>query len=369
MIYWSLKTLSAEPLRLIASALAVAFSFILVVFFSAVFEGESHQMVAYLKAMKGDIWVMQKGVSNMHMASSMVWDWKLDQIEKIPEVQKAKAFLYLNAPIKAAGKDWFSYIIGISPRFPDTGPWRMAQGKSMPSKGEAVIPDVMSKLTNIHIGDTIIMIDRPLKVVGLSRDTFSMASSVVFVSREDLGNLLHGEDQYSYIVVNAKPGVDTDHLRQVIKNNIEKVNALSSKSFINSDRELALQMGAEIINMMTFVGTLLACLIVAFSAYSLLSRKRRELAIAKALGFSKRQLYMAACCQGLALSLLGLLFTIFLAYSLIAILPALAPQINVAIELSQFTSLASISLPLATFAALLVARNIAATDPTLVFSE
>jgi hypothetical protein len=49
MFYWSLKTLLAEPMRLMVSALAVAVSFVLVIFFSAVFEGESDQMVVYLE--------------------------------------------------------------------------------------------------------------------------------------------------------------------------------------------------------------------------------------------------------------------------------------------------------------------------------
>jgi hypothetical protein len=103
MLNWSLKTILAEPMRLIVSALAVAFSFILVIFFSAVFEGESDQMVAYLKKMEADVWVMQKGVSNMHMASSMVWDWKADKVAKVPGVLEVSAILYLNGPVKIGG--------------------------------------------------------------------------------------------------------------------------------------------------------------------------------------------------------------------------------------------------------------------------
>jgi len=369
MIYWSVKTLWAEPMRLVVSAFAVAFSFVLVVFFSAVFEGESIQMVAYFKAMKSDIWVMQKGVANMHMASSMVWDWKADRIKQLPGVKSVKAILYLNGPIKAGGKDWFSYIIGLSPQYPDAGPWRMAQGKSMPNKGEAIIPEVMSQLADVHIGEDIIMIDRTLKIVGLSKETFSMASSVVFVSRDDLGDLLQAGDQYSYIMVSAANGVNVNMLQQRIKDNVEKVNVLGNTAFIESDRQLALQMGAEIITMMTLIGTLLASLIVAFSAYSLLSRKRQELAIAKALGYSTRQLYAAALCQGLVISLLGLLFTLLLAYTVVTAIPLLAPQINLLVSFHQFVSIAAISIPTAIVAALLVARNIARTDPMLVFNS
>lgn len=367
MIYWSLRTLFAEPLRLITSALAVAVSFILVVFFSAVFEGESDQMIAYLEAADADIWVMQKGVSNMHMASSMVWDWKADQITELPGVEDVAAILYLNGPIKVGGKDWFSYLIGIKPEHQRVGPSSLAQGKAMPAEGEAVIPEVISQLTGIGIGDEITMIDRPLRVVGLSHGTFSMASSVVFVSYEDLGNVLAGTGQYSYLMVYAKPGVVVSDLIAEIQNNIEKVNVLRSEDFIQSDWQLAVQMGAEIIQMMTMLGTILATLIVAFTAYSLIARKKQELAIAKALGFGNGQIYIAALCQSIVITSLGLLLALITAFTLMNWLPAVLPQINLTVRLHQFIPVTLIALPVAVLASLSAARTVAKVDPMTVF--
>ncbi len=367
MFYWSLKTLFSEPMRLMASALAVAVSFILVIFFSAVFEGESDQMVAYLEEMDADIWVMQKGVSNMHMASSMVWDWKADMIAQVPGVQEVKAILYLNGPVKIGGKDWFSYILGIKPEHQSAGPWAMAQGKALPGAGEAVIPQVISQLTGVKIGDEIIMIDRPLRVVGLTKGTFSMASSVVFVSHHDLGDLLEGSDQYSYIMVNAEPDVSIAKLIENIKYEVEKVNVLTGDEFISSDRQLAVQMGAEIIRMMTMLGTILATLIVAFTAYSLIARKRRELAIAKALGFSNSQIYVAALGQSIIITGLGLLLAFFISYALLAWLPLMIPQINLAIRLHQFIPLAVVALPVAILASIGAVRTVARVDPMTVF--
>jgi len=369
MLYWSLKTLFAEPMRLFVSALAVAVSFILVIFFSAVFEGESEQMIAYLEKMEADVWVMQKGVSNMHMSSSMVWDWKADKIAQLPGVREVSAILYLNGPVKIGGKDWFSYIMGITPEHRRAGPWEMAQGKAIPDSGEAVIPEVISQLTGVQMGDEIIMIDRPLHVVGISRGTFSMASAVVFVSREDLGDLLDGMEQYSYIMVYAEPGVSAQTLVKRIKENVEKVNALSSDEFIASDWQLAVQMGAEIIRMMTLLGTLLATLIVAFSAYSLIARKRQELAVAKALGFSNSQIYLAALCQSMVITGLGLLLALFISFSLLVWLPSIAPQINLAVRLHQFIPLALVSLPVAILASLGAARTVAEVDPMMVFNS
>jgi len=144
---------------------------------------------------------------------------------------------------------------------------------------------------------------------------------------------------------------------------------LSNSRFIENDRQLALQMGAEIITMMTIIGSILACLIVAFTSYSLMSRKTRELAIAKALGFRAEQIYMAAICQGLVISILGILFTMLLAYAMLMVIPVLAPQINLAIQFQQFATIAAAGIPLAVAASLVVARNLARTDPLLVFNS
>lgn len=368
MFYWSLKTLLSEPIRLIASAMAVAVSFVLVIFFSAVFEGESNQMVAYLEKMDADVWVMQKGVSNMHMASSMVWDWKADRIAQIKGVKAVSAILYLNGPVNIGGKDWFSYIIGVSPEYRNAGPWSVIQGKFLPDVGEVVIPEVISRLTGVQIGENVILIDRPLRVVGLSRGTFSMASSVVFVSREDLGDLLEAGDQYSYIMVYADPDVTAQYLIERIEDEVDKVNALSNGEFIESDRQLALQMGAEIINMMTILGTIMATLIVAFTAYSVIARKKQELAIAKALGFGNGQIYMAVLYQSVTITLLGLFLAMGCAFTLLAWLPSVIPQIILEVGFNQFIPLVMVSLPVAIMASLAAAYTVTRLDPMIVFS-
>ncbi|MCW8988115.1 MAG: ABC transporter permease [Gammaproteobacteria bacterium] len=368
MIFWSLKTLFSEPLRLIVSSLAVAVSFLLVIFFSAVFKGESEQMVAYLEKMNADVWVMQKGVANMHMASSMVWDWKAQKIAKLRGVKEVSAILFLNGPVKIGDKDWFSYIIGISQEYRRAGPWDMVKGKSIPVHGEAVIPEVITRLTGIQIGDDITINNRDLKVVGLTRSTFSMASSIIFVSHDDLGDIVEGRDQYSYIMVYAEPNTSSSTLIEEIKNNIDKINVLSNEDFIKSDRQLAVQMGAKIISMMTIIGTLLATLIVAFTSYSLIARKKQELAIAKALGFSNREIYLAALCQSIIITSIGLLLTLLLSYTLLIWLPTFVPQINLSVQLYQFIPIAIISLPIAIFASLAAAHTVIKVDPMTVFT-
>lgn len=82
MLRWAWKSLIIEPWYLLTSVSAIGGAFALVLFFEAVFAGESRQIVAYVRHSNADVWVMQRGVSNMHMATSFIWDWKADSIAR-----------------------------------------------------------------------------------------------------------------------------------------------------------------------------------------------------------------------------------------------------------------------------------------------
>ncbi len=369
MFRWSLKSLLAEPLRLIAGSLGVASAFILVIFFQAVFEGESRQIVAYIENTDADVWVMQDGVSNMHMASSMLWDWKEDRIAAMPGVSDVTSILYMNTVMSAGGKQWFSYIVGLAPDASRGGSWAMESGKPLPDSGEAVIPDVIARLTDIGLGDNISILDGSFRIAGLSRGSFSMANSVTFVTKSDLSKLMDAGGSVSYIMVKAAPGVSPQALAARIEENVDKVNALPRDEFIRRDREMAMQMGTEIIQIMTIIGTLLAVLIVAFTAYYHVVHKQQELAIVKALGFRNRHIYTSAFMQTAAIALCGYLIALVVAYTLLPLLPAAAPQISIAVSGTSLVRIGIIALLVTGLASLLPARRVAVVDPMNVFQS
>lgn len=367
MLRWSLKSLLLEPLRLFASVVGVASAFVLVIFFGAVFEGESRQIVAYPEHTDADVWVMQEGVSNMHMASSLLWDWKQTRIAALPGVMQVSSILYMNTVMSAGGRGWFSYIVGLDQNTQSGGPWLMAAGTPRPGPGEAVIPDVIAALTGLGIGDNISITDREFQITGLSRGTFSMANSVTFVTKQDLGKLMRAGDAVSYILVKAASGVVADELAETIEAEVPKVSALARADFIARDREMALQMGTEIIRIMTLIGMALALLIVAYTAYSNTVRRQRELAVAKALGFPLIQIYGSALYQSVVITTLGLLFAAVMAYTLLPLVPVLAPQISLVVRADAFVPLGVVAFAVAVLASLGPARRIATVDPLLVF--
>lgn len=364
---WAWKTLLGQRTGLFGSGAGVAGAFVLVICFEAVFTGISEDIVTYIRHTDADVWVMQRGVSNMHMANSFVWDWKADRVAEVPGVADVNSILYLNSVVKAGNRDRFAYVVGLRPDARRGGPWALAAGRGMPAQGEAVIPDVMAKISGLNIGDEISITDKSLRVVGLSEGTFSMANSVVFVHLADLEDILSAFGSVSYILVAAQPGVDSNELARRIEQQVEKVSALPREKFIASDFQIAMHMGVEIIALMTVVGTALAILIIAFTSYSHVAKKRRELAIAKALGFRNSAIYGGVAVQTSAITLLGLLLAVAFAYTIMPQISQLMPQVTLIVTFAAIAKIGLLALGVAILASFVPAYLVTRVDPLSAF--
>jgi putative ABC transport system permease protein len=177
------------------------------------------------------------------------------------------------------------------------------------------------------IGETVTVLGRRLAVVGISAGTYSMANSVTFVSHGDLAELLSAPAAASYFLVEATADESAVELAARIRRAVPDVNAMSRDAFVASDWRMAMQMGVEIIRLMTWVGSLVAALIVAFTAYASTVRRSHELGVAKALGLRNRGLYATLFVHTLVVSSLGCLIGIAVARGARPLIEGFVPEV------------------------------------------
>jgi len=364
---WTLKSLVAEPIALVVSVGAAGCAFLLVMFFEAVYEGESDQVVAHVANADADVWVMQRGVANMHMATSYLTDWKLEQIEALLGVAAVEGILYLNTVINSADQQWFAYIVGLEEGSRQGGPWAMVAGRAQPKPGEAVVPAVFAQMSNLALGDKLRITDKDFTLVGFSEDTFSIANSVVFVAKRDLEDIMKALDIVSYGLVKLERGVDPAQMAKQIEQAIDKVQALPADQFVRNDRRMAMQMGVETIAMMTLIGGALAALLVAFTIYSQVARQRRELAVAKALGTTNYALYTSVALQAAAITIASVVVATGLALVLMPIATALIPSVTLKLTAGAVVRVGIVGLVVSLLAALVPAHQVARVDPLSAF--
>src|SRR5581483_7901181 len=231
----------------------------------------------------------------------------------------------------------------------------------------AIIPDVVAKESGIGVGDAVSFLGRDFRVAGISSGTYSMANSVTFASYEDLADLLSAPNGASYLLVKAANGVDAKTLAERIETAVSGVDALPAGELIDRDRRLALQMGVDVIRVMTWIGSLVAALVVAFTVYSAITTRTRELAVAKSLGAPARSLHGAVVLHAIVLLSLGYGAAGAMAIALREVVLRALPQIALRYTASTLSILALVATTLALVAAIVPARRVARVDPALVF--
>lgn len=369
MVRWTLKSLWQQRAATLASAAGVAGALLLVLLLRAVFLGESTQLVSYIEHTAPDVWVMQRGVSNMHMATSFVWDWKVDAMKQVSGVEAVSAILYVNTVVRAGKRDWFAYVVGLHSDDARAGPWNMAAGRALPEPGEIVLPEMFSRTAGVGIGDTAAIADSDFTVVGLSRGTYSMVNSVVFMNFIDLQDLLSTGATVSYMLVDAAPEESSEALASRIETEVDNVSVLTQEEFMTSDFAMAMQMGVEIIFFMTVIGSILAAIIIAFTAFVQISRRFHELAVVKALGVQNRAIYMSVILQSLLVTGLGYLIAIAAAAGAMPLIAALVPEAIFLVSPMDLLRMGVIALVIAMVAALIPARLVAQVDPITAFKD
>lgn len=369
MLHWTFRSLLTAPLGLAASILAAAGAFLLVMLFEAVFAGESEQIVAYPRHADADVWVMQADVTNMHMSTSYLADWKVAEIREVPGVAAAEGILYLGTVTETAGRQWFAYIVGLDVPSAQAGPWAIAAGRAEPGPGEAVVPAVFAAMTGLKLGATVRITDRDFTIVGLSDGTFSMANSIIFVTRRDLEDLMTSLDIVSFVLVKVATDADPAAVAAAIEASVDKVSAVPTERFIANDRRLAMQMGVETIALMTLIGAALAILLVSFAVFTQVARQRREFAVLKALGVTNRALYASIAAQAAVISVAGVALAAMLAVVLMPAITALMPQVTLLLTGAAVTRVAVVGVAVALLASLVPARQIARVDPLSAFQR
>jgi ABC-type lipoprotein release transport system permease subunit len=364
---WALRSFLDERASLLASAGGVAVVFLLVFVVDGAFRGEADQIVSFIEQSGATVWVLQKGVSNVHMAASGLGEDVAARLRARPEVAHVEGILYGGALAGIGRVEQAIYLVGVRPG-QRTGAWDLAAGARQPGRGEVVVPEVLARRGGVGLGEPVTIHRRVFRVAGLSRGTYSMANSLAFLHAADLAALFDTVADASYFLVWPRPGVAPEQLLEAARAAAPNASVLSRRELIANDHALGLQMGASLIRIMTAVAGLVAALIVGFTTYTFTARRARDLAIARAVGARPAQLLLATAAQAGALAMTGYATAVLLAAALQPVLTALSPGIIIHFSAAVMARMGLAALAVALLSAAWPALRVLRIDPAVAFS-
>lgn len=370
MLKLAWRNLIHERTRLAISVGGVALAFVLILVIGGVFAGSEEHAVAYIRNQPIPLWLMQGGVENMHMASSILPAGMVEQVEEVEGVKAAVGLLYANAGVKLGDTVVYSYIFAVDHDVPFGGPWDLAEGKTNLDLDEVIIDRNLAARYGLRLGDQVNILGYDLTIAGLSEETFGIATSISFVNKQALALLMGVSPQAaSYILVQPEPFVNLDSLATRLRKDFPEANLLTKDEFIASDKEMIRQMGADVIRAMNTIAYVVGLLVIGLTIYTATLERAREYGVMKAIGADNRRLLQLVFVQSFVSSGLGLLLGLGLAYLIASVVSRLYPEMLILIEggyvLRQLPVLALVTA----IGALTPIGRISRLDPMVVFQS
>lgn len=368
MLKLAWRNLLYERTRLMISAGGVALAVLLILVMGGVFAGSEQHAVAYIRNQPASLWLMQSGVENLHMSSSLLAPELVRRARQVDGVEQAVGLLYATGAVDLGVSEVYSYIFAVDGGAPFGGPWDLAGGSPHPAIDELLLDQDLAARYGLELGDTVQLLGQELRIAGLTNGTFGIATSITFVNKAALASLMGvPADSASYVLIRPQPGVDNARLADRLRAAIPEVNLLTKDEFVQSDQEMIRQMGADVIRAMNSVSYLVGLLVIALTVYTATVERAREYGVLKAIGADTPALMRVVAAQAYISSGLGFLIGVPLAFGTAALVSWLLPEMLIVIKPGELLRQLPALAMLTGIAALLPLGRIVRLDPMVVF--
>lgn len=363
------KNLWQERNRFLISVGTIAAVIFLILVLQGILNGSLIGATKYVDHFSGDLVVMQDGVSNMHMASSLVPKYVEAQIRGMSEVEYIESIFYLPGFVRLPNdKKVFAYFSGIETEGGRLGPWEIIEGRNV-SRGDEVIIDESILLTyDVRLGEQVKFLDKELTIVGMARDTGPIINPVVFMPKDKLESLANKQGVFSYAFIWLKDGTNSDAFATKLQDRFpDEINVLSGTELVKSDQEMLGRMSADLVKMIVSITLLTGLVVIVLMLYTITLSKIRDYGIIKAVGGSNIVLLYTALWQGVLLSAAGFFVGLVFAWSAFPMIEYFSPGIGAFLTFSDMLRIFIEIIIVGAIAAFLPVWKMQHIDPMLVF--
>ncbi|MGF1537237.1 MAG: FtsX-like permease family protein [Elainellaceae cyanobacterium] len=411
MVSIARKNLFEDIPRFLVAQAGIMFAVSLVTIQLGILKGFTRSTTRLIESSTADIWLTGEEMVHFELTQSVPLETQV-KAKEIGGVARAEAMVLTNGRWRGPdGQISTVRVVGFSPSGSLFRPSQILQG-DIAKIAEPF--SIMTDGTNLKsldlsgIDDEGEINSAPAALVGLTRDTQSIASSsIVFTSLENAkayatagltssvscdvrpggDNLqctttytraeddavverqpLSISDPVSYVLIQAEPTQDIAQLKQRLEEAFPEVQALTQEEMLNITRRYwQLRTGIGfILGLGAAVGMIVGIVIVGQILYSSVSDHIREYGTLKAMGASDRMIYGVIVEQALWMAVLGYIPSILLCLGLGAWTFS-TQGIMILITPSVSAGILGITVIMCVGSALFAIQKVTKVDPAIVF--
>lgn len=365
MFILAFKNLTQEKTRFLISVGGVAFSVVLIMVLTGLYQGWKNKIGEYIRTIPADAWVMQSGSEELfHTPSVLPLSYK-ERLEKVPGVASAKPFNARRLVLEFSGKNLNLYVVAYDSANDVGKPARIVEGKSNPGEGEIIIDKSQNK--KVKLGDVLNVTGQRLKIVGFSEGGDLVTSSFAFAQKTELNKIQKLPGATNFFVISVKPKANTETVIQAIKADFPNVNVVSKNKFVDNNTMIVTDTFLPVILVLLIIGVIVGVAVIGLTIFTSTIEKAREYGVLKAIGLRNSQLYAIVIEQAVIAGVIGYIIGTGITFILQNTLSNVVPQFVSQVSLIDIIWIFGLVIVMAILAAYIPIRRLARIDPAEVF--
>ena len=357
------RALFQDRRRAALAAGGVAAALLLVLLLDGIVAGGMRQVTAYLRSSPADVIVAQVGVKTMHMSVSAMPAATVDEVRRVDGVAWAEGLHYASSTISTLEGRELSYVFGYDPSG-RLGPRRLTTGRT-PRAGEALVDEVAAGRLDIDLGERVQVFGASFTVSGLFDGGTSMINTITFITAADYTRL-RGEP-IAFVFAGGGSGVSDEALAARVASALPAATVQTRDRFVHEEAAIVGDMAADLMQIMSIVGFLIALAVVGLTLFTLTLSKLREHAVLKALGTRNRGVGAVVLTQAAWSVAVALALATVLAVLIGRLVTSTAPALLVTIEPSSVLRAGFGGLVVGAFGSIVPLRRVFRVDPATAF--
>ncbi len=317
MVSIARRNLFHDKVRLGVTLLGITFSVVLIFNAGGMYIGFLIKASNLIDHAGADLWVTSRNLQNFDFALPIP-ESKIRKIRETRGVAGIEKLILAFSVVQLKGGITDSVeIIGYNPDSGIGGPWRMVVGHPRDVKyGPYLIVDETARprLGGVKVGDTVKVLRRRFKVVGISREATPFISTpYIFMSYDNAKPYLFTPGATSYVLVKVRKGYPLEEVLRSLRR-LEGVDVYTSSQLAWKTRyfwtvRTPIALGVGVTALLAFI---VGMVIVGQTIYTATVERLREFGTLKAIGATNRQILGIIIEQAILTALMGYLLGLLL---------------------------------------------------------
>jgi len=359
------KNLLVHKGRFLLAITGISSAVILVLLLMGLYDGWREHMSAYLNHVNTDVWIGQKGSYDLFQTLSLLPAEGEDLLREADGVKKVSPFVGRLMTVEVKGQKRHSFIVGVADV--DSGPVEMVDGSAALHNGEIVIDEVFARKECLAIGDSLIVRDKPLRIIGIARGGNCFLYQYAFVTLSQAKQLFSMDGLVNYFLVQLAPHVQIEEAVIRIEETSPLVSAFPKAQFTANNLSLTGDNFLPILRVLEVIGLLVGVVVIGLTVSTLTAERSAEYGVFKAIGAPNRILYWTAMQQALICGLCGWLIGVPASWGVIEMAQYFVPQFPAVTYSHHALWMLGGTIVMSLLAAVFPIRRIARIDPVVAF--